>query len=173
MEREIPVPRERGTGLSELYAGHAPRAGRLAYVLTGDPDLAEDVAQEAFSRLIVRLPALRNTDAIDAYLRRSVVNLCRKHWRRLGRERAFLRAQGPAVTSTTVALPDVAGADALRRALSRLPYRQRAALVLRFFEDLSERETARALGCAVGTVKSLASRGLAALREELEDEDAD
>jgi RNA polymerase sigma factor (sigma-70 family) len=68
-------------------------------------------------------------------------------------------------------LPDVAGRDALQRALDRLSYRQRAALVLRFYEDLSERETARALGCAIGTVKSLVSRGLHALREEIEHEE--
>ena len=60
--------------------------------------------------------------------------------------------------------------DALRRALDLLPYRQRAALVLRFYEDLSEQQAARALGCAVGTIKSLVSRGLNALREELGDE---
>jgi len=173
VEREITVSQERGSRLSELYAAHAPRAGRLAYVLTGDPDLAEDLAQEAFSRLIVRLPGLRNPDAIDAYLRRSIVNLCRKHWRRLGRERAFLRVQGRDMTSRTDALPDIAGADALRRGLSRLPYRQRAALVLRFFEDLSEKQAARAMRCPVGTIKSLTSRGLATLREELDDEDFD
>ena len=61
----------------------------------------------------------------------------------------------------------------LRRALDRLPYRQRAALVLRFYEDLSEKEAARSLGCAVGTIKSLVSRGLHTLREELQDDDID
>jgi RNA polymerase sigma factor (sigma-70 family) len=69
--------------------------------------------------------------------------------------------------------PDVARRDALQRALDRLPYRQRAALVLRFYEDLSERQTAHALGCAVGTVKSLVSRGLRTLREEMRDEESD
>ena len=138
------------------YKGQVPDIQRrLAYVLTGDPGLAEDLAQEAFSRLIVRLPGLRNPDAIDAYLRRSIVNLCRKHWRRLGRERAFLRVQGPGMSSRTAALPDIAGADALRRELARLPYRQRAALVLRFFEDLSEKQAARAMGCAVAAAEDL------------------
>src|SRR5205809_3788317 len=91
VERELVVPRERTASLSDLYAKHAPRAGRLAYVLTRDQALAEDVVQEAFARLIARLPGLRNPDAIEAYLRRSVINLCRKHWRRNARERSFLR----------------------------------------------------------------------------------
>src|SRR5438309_2840840 len=173
VEQELAVRRERTASLSELYAAHAPRAGRLAFLLTRDAALAEDVAQEAFARLIVRLPSVRNPDAIDAYLRRCVVNLCRKQWRRLSRERSFLQREGPAVAGRVTSLPDVASQHDLRRALDRLPYRQRAALVLRFYEDLSEKEAARSLGCAVGTIKSLTSRGLATLREELDDEDAD
>ena len=115
----------------------------------------------------------RDPDAVEAYLRRSVVNLCRKHWRRMSRERSFLRREGPVIASRTTALPDVARRDALAGALDRLPYRQRAALVLRFYEDLTERQTARALGCAVGTVKSLVFRGLQALREEIGHDDED
>ena len=69
--------------------------------------------------------------------------------------------------------PDIAGQDALQRALNKLPYRQRAALVLRFYEDLTERQTAKALGCAVGTVKSLVFRGLQTLKEEIRDEKRD
>jgi RNA polymerase sigma-70 factor (sigma-E family) len=173
MEREIELGRARRVSVAELYDGHAARAGRLAYVLTRDPDLAQDVMQEAFSRLIVRLPVLRRPDAVEAYLRRSVVNLCRKHWRRSRRERAYLERQGPLLSRTTDAMPNVAEAHALQRALDLLPYRQRAALVLRFYEDLSERDAARCLGCAVGTIKSLVSRGLRSLREELGDEDVD
>jgi RNA polymerase sigma-70 factor (sigma-E family) len=171
VERELVVGRARPALLSELYATHAPRAGRLAFLLTRDPHLAQDVAQEAFARLITRLPSIRNPDAVDAYLRRSVVNLCRKQWRREARERSFLRRHGPVEASRVDVLPDVAERDALQHALDRLSYRQRAALVLRFYEDLSERETARALGCAIGTVKSLVSRGLHALREEIEHEE--
>jgi RNA polymerase sigma-70 factor (sigma-E family) len=173
VEAEIALGRDRGATLAELYATHGPRAGRLAYVLTQDRELAQDVAQEAFARLIVRLPTLRNPDAVEAYLRRSVVNLCRKHWRRVSRERSFLRLEGPPMATRTTAQPDVVRQDALRVALERLPYRQRAALILRFYEDLTERQTARALGCAVGTVKSLVFRGLRALREEIDDDEAD
>jgi RNA polymerase sigma-70 factor (sigma-E family) len=173
VEAEFAVEGGRRESLAGLYAVHAPRAGRLAYLLTRDPHLAEDVAQEAFARLIVRLPSIRDPDAIDAYLRRSVVNLCRKHWRRTARERSFLRRQGPVEASRAAHQPDVAGREVLQRALDGLSYRQRAALVLRFYEDLSEKDSAKALGCAVGTIKSLVSRGLQTLREELADEDAD
>ena len=171
MEAEIAIGAEQGRPVAELYAAHAPRAGRLAYVLTRDRDLAEDVAQEAFARLIARLPRLRHPEAVEAYLRRSVINLCRKHWRRMARERSFVRREGPAMAARVTTQPDVGQRDALQGALDRLPYRQRAALVLRFYADLSEEETARTLGCAVGTVKSLVFRGLRTLREEMRDEE--
>jgi RNA polymerase sigma-70 factor (sigma-E family) len=150
-----------------LYALHAPRAGRLAYLLTGDRDVAEDMAQEAFVRLIGRLGFLRDEAVIASYLRRSIVNLARKHWRRQGRERRYLTREGPAVVGRTATLPDVASRDQLWRAMGRLPHRQRAAIVLRFYEDLSEAQAARVLGCAVGTVKSSVSRGLKRMREEM------
>jgi DNA-directed RNA polymerase specialized sigma24 family protein len=80
--------------MTTLYRLHAPRAGRLAYLLTGDMDLAEDLTQEAFVRLIGRLSGIRDEAAIDAYLRRSVVNLARKHWRKRG-ENGHTCAGGP------------------------------------------------------------------------------
>jgi len=173
VEVEIEVGRERTRALAELYATHATKAGRLAYVLTRDRAVAEDVAQEAFARLLSRLPRLRNPDAMEAYLRKCVVNLCRKHWRRSARERSFLRREGHGLTRAAVLQPDVERHDALADALARLPYRQRAALVLRYYEDLTERQTAQTLGCALGTVKSLVFRGLHTLREELRDEEED
>jgi RNA polymerase sigma-70 factor (sigma-E family) len=158
--------------MTTLYQLHAPRAGRLAYLLTGDADLAEDLTQEAFVRLIGRFGRIRDEAAIDAYLRRSVVNLARKHWRKRGTERAYLRGEGPTLVTAASASPDLALQDELWDALSKLPYRQRAAIVLRFYEDLTERQTARVLGCAVGTVKSSVSRGLRQLKEELSDGEA-
>lgn len=167
METEIAIERAQTSRLAHLYAAHGGQAGRLAYLLTADPELAQDLTQEAFARLITRFGSLRNADAVEAYLRRSIVNLVRKHWRRTGRERAFLRREGPSIARRTATQPDIAGREALWRALDRLPYRQRAALVLRFYEDLSERQAAEALGCAVGTIKSLVSRGLQTLREDM------
>jgi RNA polymerase sigma factor (sigma-70 family) len=102
-----------------------------------------------------------------------VINLARKQWRRSGRERAYVRREGPTIVRRMIEEPDLSERDALWRGLDRLPYRQRAALVLRFFEDLSERQTADSLGCAVGTVKSLVSRGLHTLREEMRGEERD
>lgn len=174
MESEVALERARTRArLEQLYAAHAPRAGRLAYLLTADRDLAQDLAQEAFARLITRFRMLRNADAVDAYLRSTVINLARKHWRRLRQERTYVHQQGPTVTRRTIQEPDIAERDTLWRRLDRLPYRQRAALVLRFFEDLSERQTADSLDCAVGTVKSLVSRGLHSLREEMRGDDDD
>ena len=174
MEAEVTVARVRTTDrLGEIYAAHGPRAGRLAYLLTSDRDLAQDLAQEAFARLIPRLPALRSPDAIQSYLRRSVVNLARSHWRRRSRERVYVLREGPVVGARTQPPPDLEERDALWTALTTLPYRQRAALVLRFYEDLTERQTADALGCAVGTAKSLVSRGLTALRQEMRGEEVD
>ncbi len=163
--------RERGaagaagrSSLAELYEIHAPDALRLAYLLTGDRALAEDLSQEAFVRVIGRFHDLRNRDAFWWYLRRSVVNLSRSHFRRRRVERAWLERQRP---EPGVAPPDIADREVLRDALARLRPEQRAAIVLRYYEDLSEADTARVLGVAVGTVKSMVSRGMDRLREEL------
>jgi RNA polymerase sigma factor (sigma-70 family) len=125
--------------------------------------------QEAFVKLAGRFTDLRNPEAFPAYLRKTVVNLSRMHFRRRKVERTYLERQGtqPAIQ---VEEPDIAEYDAMKHALLRLPERQRAALVLRFYEDLSERDTAEALGCRPGTVKSLVSRGLRAIRDDLGDQ---
>lgn len=154
--------------IANLYSHHAPGAGRLAFLLTGDRDLAEDLAQEAFVRTIGRIGSIRSPESFAAYLRRAVVNLTGKHWRRAATERRFLaRHTG---TTGVEQPPDIAAKDELWRALLKLPHEQRAALVLRFFEDLSEREAAAALRCPTGTLKSRVARGLQALRIEMRGE---
>jgi RNA polymerase sigma-70 factor (sigma-E family) len=153
------------TRMAAVYGRHAKQAGRLAYLLTGDPDLAEDLTQEAFVNLMARLGSIRDEQAIASYLRRSVVNLARKHWRRVGNERRT--AERDSAAQRAVLLPDVEGQDLIWRTLGGLPYRQRAAIVLRFYEDLTEKETARVLGCRIGTVKSAVSRGLERVRKEM------
>jgi RNA polymerase sigma-70 factor (sigma-E family) len=152
--------------LLAAYEEHASRLGRLAYLLTGDAGLAEDLVHEAFVRAFARYEHLRRPEAIGSYLRRTVVNLAGKQLRRAHRERAMLeRARAnPAAPSTD---PDVEVRELLWSALQQLPYRQRAALVLRFYEDLSEGDAARVLGCRTGTVKSLLHRGLKAMRAEI------
>jgi RNA polymerase sigma-70 factor (sigma-E family) len=149
--------------VEELYRAHLPGATRLAYLLTGDRATAEDVAQDAFLRVAARIGALRDDAAFGAYLHRAVVNGVRNRARRLSLERRHARTP----ESAPYDLPDVGTRDELWLALQRLPHRQRAALVLRFYLDLSEAETADRLGCRAGTVKSSVARGLAALRSSL------
>jgi RNA polymerase sigma-70 factor (sigma-E family) len=162
--REGALTRTEGGRLAELYEAHAPDAARLAYLLTGDRALAEDLVHEAFVRLFGRFRDLRNPDAFGAYLRTTVVNLARSHFRRRRVERAYLERQG---RGPDPAPPDVSGREELWQALHRLRPRQRAAIVLRYYEDLTEAQTADVMGCAVGTVKSLVSRGVDRLRVEL------
>jgi RNA polymerase sigma-70 factor (sigma-E family) len=151
--------------MGELYAAHAPEAVRLAYLLTGDRALAEDLAQEAFVRMFGRFRDLRRPEAFRAYLRTTVVNLSRSHFRRARVERAFLARTG---AEPAAAEPEPEPRSELWEALGTLTPRQRAAIVLRYYEDLSETQTADVLRCPVGTVKSLVSRGMERLRRELE-----
>ena len=156
--------------LGELYRDHAESALRLAYLLTGDRGLAEDLVQEAFVRVAGRFVHLRDPDAFSAYLRRAVVNLANSHFRRRRVERAYLtRATSDAAVRAGAgpAGASVEDRDQLWFALARLPQRQRAAIVLRYYEDLSEARIAELLQCRPGTVKSLLSRGLEAMRAEI------
>lgn len=159
--------------LGELYLRHADGAARLAYLLTGDREVAEDIVQDAFVRLAGRLAHLRDPTAFDAYLRRTVVNLSRSYWRRKKVERAYLRREEAAIApdAQRAQSPSFEDRELLWRAMDGLSDRQRAAVVLRFYEDLSEADTAELLRCRPGTVKSLVSRGLAAMRQEIGGED--
>ncbi|HEX2295627.1 MAG TPA: SigE family RNA polymerase sigma factor [Actinomycetota bacterium] len=158
-------------GLEALYHRHASDAVRLAYLLTGDASLAQDVAHEAFVRVGRKLFGLRSPDHARAYLYRTTVNLCHGRFRRMRTERSAIeRLRGDA---TVAYPPDVAGRDELWRALLQLPLRQRSALFFRYYEDLSEVQAADALGCSIGALKSLVNRGLKELRAQLEGEDHD
>jgi RNA polymerase sigma-70 factor (sigma-E family) len=163
MAREEPL--ERGA-LGDLYVQHAPDGIRLAFLLTGDRALAEDLVQEAFARLVGRLRHLRDPNAFGGYLRRTIVNLSTSHFRRRKVERAYLErvARAPEIATN----PNEELDETMHEALLRLPERQRAALVLRFYEDLSDVQTADILRCSAGTVRSLVSRGMKTLRTELE-----
>ena len=139
-----------------------PRLKRLAFLLTGDLDSAEDLLQSAYAKVLPRWSRIRAYDDPDSYMRRVMVNYRTSAWRRL-RGREILTAEVPDVVGAD---PGLAQADAedLRRALATLPARQQAAVVLRHYCDLSEAESAAVLGCSIGTVKSLTSRGLSRLR---------
>jgi RNA polymerase sigma-70 factor (sigma-E family) len=161
-----PVEGAEGGRLAELYLQHGEAAVRLAYLLTGDRALAEDLVQDAFVKLAGRLVHLRDPGAFDAYLRRTVVNLTNSHFRRKRLERAYLKREQRAARSEPIQI-DPAERDEMWGAMRRLSERQRAAIVLRYYEDLSEHQVAEILNCRPGTVKSLVSRGLATLRGEI------
>ena len=167
MRGHVGAIRLEGDVLADLYERNAGDALRLAYLLTGDRSLAEDLLQDAFVRLAGRLVHVRDPGGFDAYLRRTVVNLTRSHHRRRAIERRYLERQsGP----EPIDPPDISSREALRRALMALPARQRTAVVLRYYEDLSEAETASLMGCRPTAVKSLVSRATTGLRTTLGDD---
>ena len=166
MERTRPAEASSGV-LAELYERHAPAAARLAYLLTGDRALAEDLVQEAFVRVVGRFRHLRVPDAFWAYLRRTIVNLHTSELRRRRLERAHLEREGRREELDT-RMPDVGTREDLWRAVLALPARQRAAVVLRFYKDLSERETADVLHCSTAAAKSLVARAMQTLRADIE-----
>jgi RNA polymerase sigma-70 factor (sigma-E family) len=150
--------------LSTLFDTHYRALCRLAYVLLGDAAQAEDVVQEAFLRTFTGLGRLRDRSRADAYLRRSVVNLSRSRLRRRTVEgRSNEAAHRVAPLEDRSARSDLDLVDAVRA----LPPRQRAAVVLFYYADLSESEVAATLGCSAGTVKSQLAKARAALARRL------
>lgn len=149
----------------DLYAAHGAEALRLAYLMTGDRALAEDVAQEAFVRLLRGFHNLRNPDAFRPYLLRTVTNLTNSHFRKSKRERNFARLETEHRSEDPV---DLGSRDMLWSALLRLPARQRTALVLHYCHDLSEQQTADVMQISLKALKSLVGRGLAKLRSDEE-----
>ncbi|MER7893715.1 SigE family RNA polymerase sigma factor [Micromonospora sp. NPDC094482] len=138
---------------------------RLAMLLTGDRWRAEELLQDSLVKVYERWRRLSRLDDLHAYLRRALVNNHTSNWRR--RRRESLVADVP----DRVAPAGDLGPDAVvvRRALMSLPAKQRAVVVLRHYEDLTEREVARVLGCSVGTVKSQNARALDKLRHLLDE----
>lgn len=153
--------------LNELYALHAPSAVRLAFLMTGDPDVAEDIVQEAFARLYARFGNRKTSEGIDAYLRQTIVNLSHDRHRRLKTLRAFV-ARGPQHGTEPPA--DISGRIDMRARLQRLPHRQRTALVLRYYVDMTEAQAADFIGCSVPALKQLVQRGLKTMREQQQGE---
>lgn len=156
-------------GLEELYIRHAQGGLRFAFYLTGDRDQAHDLVQEAFVRVAGRFRHRRGPDAFDAYLRRTILNLHASRLRRLRVERGYLgRARsGPDAHTDR----DPAEHDAVWHVIQELPPRQRAAIVLRFYEDLSERRSAEVLGCSVGALNQLVARAMGTLRARIGEDD--
>jgi RNA polymerase sigma-70 factor (sigma-E family) len=153
---------------AELVAARAPALLRLAVMLTGDRTEAEDLLQATLVRTQPHADRIPTMGAPAAYLRKALVHEHLSGLRRLGRRVRTSRLEGNDAASRD----DVAGLDrrdAAWRLLAKLPPRQRAVLVLRFYEDLPDRDIAAVLGCSEPTVRSNASRALATLRTRLTD----
>lgn len=153
---------------TDFVRAHTASLLRTAYLLTGDGPSAEELVQDTLVRLYPKWALVQAADVPLAYVRRSLTNGFVNHTRRASRRETTVEFLPERVDDH-----DVPGQfddrDELWALLRDLPERQRAALVLRFFHDLPDDEIAAALGCRVGTVRSLVSRGLAALREQTAD----
>jgi RNA polymerase sigma-70 factor (sigma-E family) len=151
------------TGIAQLYRDHRLSLVRLAVLLVDDLHTAEDVVQDAFSRLHAGWQRLRDPGAAPGYLRTAVVNGCRSALRRRRTARLFIPPRETHEPSADTVALLAEEHRAVIAALKRLPRRQREVLVLRYWSELSEVEIAEGLGIPRGTVKSAASRGLTAL----------
>jgi RNA polymerase sigma factor (sigma-70 family) len=154
--------------IAQLYRQHAGAARAMAVAITGDPALADDLVHDAFLRCVSRLGSLRDQEKFRAYLVRAVIHASASHFRRRRAERRSLERMASRPRPTTDTTNEDLAGD-LVSALQSLPVRQRSAVAARFLLDWSEAQTAAAMGCRVGTVKSLTSRGLAGLRSSFPD----
>ena len=153
-------------GFDDYVAVRGRALLRFAYLLTGDYHLAEDMLQEALAKVHGRWSRMRAGHDPTAYVRTAILRqyLSWRRRRSSGETPSELSLDAPTPTDHAETL---AQRDALWHALSGLPRQQRAAVVLRFYEDLDDDEICRLLGCSVATVRSHISRGLARLREEI------
>jgi len=164
------MPARDRDAFAEFVAARSGALHRAAYLMVGDAGLAQDLVQEALTKTYVAWPRLRDPANAEAYTRKAITTTAISWFRR----RSWSERPTDRLPETTSAGP----ADAvderawLWQALLELPVRQRAAVVLRYYEDLTEAQTAAAMGCAVGTVKSQVSAALRKLRERLGDDAA-
>jgi RNA polymerase sigma-70 factor (sigma-E family) len=153
-------------GFAGFVREHTPALLRTAYLLTGTGPAAEELVQDTLARLYPKWERVESADVPLAYVRRSLANTYINSQRRAARrEHAYETV--PERPDDRDSFGQLADRDQIWAGLRTLPERQQAALVLRFFEDLSDEESAAALGCRVGTVRSLISRGLATLRQQM------
>ncbi len=144
----------------EIYEAKFLKMVRLAFLLTGSEEIAEDLVQDSFARMYLHWRTVKNP---EPYIRRSVVNACSSYHRRSWRDRTRLDGHEPSAPSV-----DPRESSSLSVSLGKLPSRQRSAIVLRYYADLSDGEIASVLGCRIGTVSSLIYRGLESLRKVVE-----
>lgn len=150
-----------------LYVSHGSGLVRLAYLLTGDRDAAEDITHEAFAKVGARLFGLKDPDKAGGYLYRTVVNLSRGYTRGISRQRKLEARLRP---SQDLAQPSLEDRDEVFQILLRLPQRQRAALYLRHYLGLNEAGAAEILGISTSAMKSLTHRATEACRTQMREE---
>jgi RNA polymerase sigma-70 factor (sigma-E family) len=156
------------TDFDEFVDRHVDELLRTAYLIVWEQAEAEDLVQDCLLKVARRWSRIRRMEQPRAYARRILVNLALDGARGRARRRSELEARPPVSPSAVDPLPALDTRAELLQALGELTARQRAVLVLRYFNDLTEAQVAEALGCSPGTVKSSASRGLARLRETLQ-----
>lgn len=170
-DEQPPPESDRDREVGDLFAARGAAIRASAYLLCGDWHLANDLTQTAFTKLYMAWHRIDRVGSAEAYVRRTLMRAFlderRRPWRRERSTAEFAVFERP--ESGQSAVEQSEERLLMRRALAGVPPRQRAVLVLRFWEDLSVEETATALGISTGTVKSQCARGLQALREILAD----
>jgi RNA polymerase sigma-70 factor (sigma-E family) len=157
----------RDVDFAAYMTARQPSLLRTAYLLTGERHTAEDLVQTAFAKLYLSWDKVQRRELVDGYVRRILVNEHTSLWRRAWKRRETSTHELP--ERPTLDRHDHGESGALWEFVQTLPVRQRAVIVLRYYEDLSEAEIADALGISVGTVKSQASRAIAAMRSRIHD----
>jgi RNA polymerase sigma-70 factor (sigma-E family) len=154
--------RSRDADFEAWMTARQPALLRTACLLTGETHTAEDLVQTTLAKMYLAWDRIADREHVDAYARKALVNEYRSLWRRPWRRRELSAEQLPEVVGSEESYDG--HSDALWDFVATLPPKQRAVIVLRYYEELTEAETAAALGISVGTVKSQASRALASLR---------
>jgi RNA polymerase sigma-70 factor (sigma-E family) len=163
------VGRDR-SDFAEFVSARSTALHRAAYLMVGEVSLAQDLVQEALTKTYVAWPRLRDKGNAEAYTRKAITTTAISWFRRKAWSQE-ISSDAPPEGGSQGHADSVTQSAWLWTALQELPVRQRAAIVLRYYEDLTEAQTADAMGCAVGTVKSQVSAGLSKLRERLGDDD--
>ena len=160
------MPRRDPAAFAEFVAARSAALHRSAYLMVGERQLAQDLLQEVFTKTYVAWPRLRDPAKAEAYTRKVITTTAISWYRR----RSWQERPSDTIPEASHEghVDDLVRREWVWSALQSLPPRQRAAVVLRYYEDLTEAQTAAALGCAVGTVKSQVHAGLASLRKTLD-----
>jgi RNA polymerase sigma-70 factor (sigma-E family) len=170
---DVVVSQQQAPTFDEWVTSRVPGLLRFAYLVTGSQDAAEEAVQTALTKACEQWPRIRRTTEPDTYVRRMVANAHVSAWRRFGRRVtpvAEVHESRPGREQARDLADTVVGDDAVWRVCTSLPRQQRAAVVLRFYEDLDYAEIAATLEISEVTARSHVHRGLARLRTELERE---